>query len=110
MASVAEAATPSTADLVSVIVQERAGTGNGPERAVEALGGSVGRQFSVFQGFSAEVPGDRLDAPRSGPRVDKGTQDAALTPHRPPRRGLLGGAPRPGSTGAPPPATPTPPP
>src|SRR5438128_1451873 len=45
LASVAEAATPSTADLVSVIVQERSGTGNGPERAVEAFGGSVGQEY-----------------------------------------------------------------
>src|SRR3954465_2492542 len=79
MASVAEAATPSTADLVSVIVQETAGTGNGPERAVEAFGGSVGQQFSVFQGFSAKVPGDRLAALRSGPGVQKVTEDASLT-------------------------------
>jgi len=79
MASVAEAATPSTADLVSVIVQERSGTGNGPERAVEAFGGSVGQEYSVFQGFSAKVPGDRLDALRAVPGVDKVTEDASLT-------------------------------
>src|SRR3954454_7819364 len=79
MASVAEAATPSTADLVSVIVQETAGTGNGPERAVEAFGGSVGEHFSVFQGFSAKVPGDRLEALRSVRGVDKVTENAGLT-------------------------------
>jgi serine protease AprX len=79
MASVAEAATPSTADLVSVIVQETAGTGNGPERAVEAFGGSVGQQFSVFQGFSAKVPGDRLEALRSLRGVDSVTENAGLT-------------------------------
>src|SRR3954462_3986305 len=79
MASVAEAATPSTADLVSVIVQERSGTGNGPERAVEAFGGSVGQEFTVFQGFSAKVPGDRIDALRSVPGVSDVTKDAGLT-------------------------------
>nr|WP_281371647.1 S8 family serine peptidase [Petropleomorpha daqingensis] len=79
MASVAEAATPSSADLVPVIVQETAGTGNGPERAVEAFGGSVGQEYSVFQGFSAKVPGDRIDALRAVPGVDKVTQDASLT-------------------------------
>src|SRR4051794_41956227 len=79
MASVAEAATPSTADLVSVIVQETAGTGNGPERAVEGFGGSVGQQYSVFQGFSAKVPGDRLDALRAVPGVQAVTEDASLT-------------------------------
>src|SRR3954447_1357148 len=86
MASVAWAATPSTADLVSVIVQERAGTGNGPERAVEAFGGSVGQEYSVFQGFSAKVPGDRIDALRAVPGVDKVTEDASLT-----LNGLTGG-------------------
>src|SRR3954449_13003371 len=86
MASVAEAATPSTADLVSVIVQESAGTGNGPERAVEAFGGSVGQVYSVFQGFSAKGPGDRIDALRAVPGVDKVTEDASLT-----LNGLTGG-------------------
>jgi serine protease AprX len=79
MASVAQAATPSTAAPVPVIVQERAGTGNGPERAVEAFGGSVGQEFTVFQGFSATVPGDRLDALRAVPGVYKVTEDASLT-------------------------------
>jgi len=79
MASAAEAATPSTADLVPVIVQETPGTGNGPERAVEAFGGSIGHEYSVFQGFSAKVPGDRIDALRAVPGVDKVTQDASLT-------------------------------
>src|SRR3954451_570254 len=91
MASVAEAATPSSADLVSVIVQESAGTGNGPERAVEALGGSVGQEYSVFQGFSAKVPGDRIDALRAVPGVDKVTQDASLTLNGLTGGGLLGG-------------------
>src|SRR4051794_19069463 len=91
MASVAEAATPSTADLVSVIVQETAGTGNGPERAVEALGGSVGQEYSVFQGFSAKGPGDRIDALRAVPGVDKVTQDASLTLNGLTGGGLLGG-------------------
>jgi serine protease AprX len=91
MASVAEAATPSSADLVPVIVQESAGTGNGPERAVEALGGSVGQEYSVFQGFSAKVPGDRIDALRAVPGVDKVTQDASLTLNGLTGGGLLGG-------------------
>src|SRR3954452_5550445 len=79
MASVAPAATPSHAGLVPVIVQELPGTGNGPERAVEGFGGSVGQQYSVFQGFSAKVPGDRLDALRAVPGVQAVTEDASLT-------------------------------
>src|SRR3954447_822259 len=78
MATAASAATPSTAARVPVIVRELPGTGSGPERAVEALGGSVTQQFSVLQGFSAEVPGDRLDALRGTPGISSVTQDASL--------------------------------
>src|SRR3954447_2206787 len=92
MASVAEAATPSSAELVPVIVQESAGTGNGPERAVEAFGGSVGQEYSVFQGFSAKVPADRIDALRAVPGVDKVTEDASLTLNGLLGGGLIGGA------------------
>src|SRR3954462_15813417 len=78
MATAASAATPSTAARVPVIVRELPGTGSGPERAVDALGGSVTQQFSVLQGFSAEVPGDRLDRLRAPPGVSRVTQDASL--------------------------------
>jgi serine protease AprX len=63
---------------VSVIVQELAGTGNGPERAVSAFGGTVGRQLGVIGGFTAEVPVDRLDALRGVAGVDSVTKDAGL--------------------------------
>src|SRR4051812_33939535 len=69
---------PGSAAPVDVIVRELPGTGSGPERAVEALGGSVTQQFSVLQGFSAEVPGNRLDALRATPGVSSVTQDASL--------------------------------
>src|SRR5689334_18838933 len=79
MATAAQAATPSDADLVPVVVQESAGTGSGPQRAVEAFGGSVTKEFSVIAGFSAQVPGDRLDALRAVPGVTSVTEDASLT-------------------------------
>ena len=79
MASAAQAATPSHADLVSVVVQESEGTGSGPQRAVEAYGGSVTKEFSVISGFSARVPGNRLDALRAVPGVTAVTEDASLT-------------------------------
>src|SRR4051794_823156 len=79
MATAAQAATPSDADLVSVVVQETGGTGNGPQRAVEAFGGSVTEEFSVISGFSAKVPGDRLEALRAVPGVTAVTEDASLT-------------------------------
>jgi serine protease AprX len=76
----ASAATPtaSSAAQVSVIVRELAGAGNGPERAVAAVGGSVTRQLDVIGGFSAKVPSDRVDALRSVPGVQSVTQDAGL--------------------------------
>jgi serine protease AprX len=79
MATAAQAATPSHADLVSVVVRESEGTGSGPQRAVEAFGGSVTDQFSVMAGFSAQVPADRLDALRAVPGVTSVTEDASLT-------------------------------
>src|SRR3954469_8809925 len=77
-ASAAEAAPPSSADLVSVIVRELAGTGNGPERAVEAFGGTVGRHLEIINGFTATVPSDRLDALRATPGISDVTEDAGL--------------------------------
>src|SRR3954447_5150145 len=79
MATAAQAAPPSDADLVPVVVEESAGTGSGPQRAVEAFGGSVTKEFSVIAGFSAQVPGDRLDALRAVPGVSSVTEDASLT-------------------------------
>src|SRR3954454_12298220 len=78
MASEAQAATPSSADLVSVIVRELAGTGNGPERAVEAFGGTVGRHLEIINGFTASGPSDRLGALRATPGISDVTQDAGL--------------------------------
>ncbi|MCW2534057.1 MAG: peptidase and in kexin sedolisin [Blastococcus sp.] len=77
-ASAATMPSASSADRVSVIVQELAGTGNGPERAVSAFGGTVGRQLGVIGGFTAEVPVDRLDALRGVAGVDSVTKDAGL--------------------------------
>src|SRR5947209_4328419 len=49
----ANAATPSAsvAERASVIVRELPGAGNAAEKAVSALGGSVGRQLSIIGGF-----------------------------------------------------------
>ncbi|GAA3166529.1 hypothetical protein GCM10010531_19020 [Blastococcus jejuensis] len=77
-ASAATTAQPSSADLVSVIVRELDGAGNAPERAVEGYGGEVGRALGIINGFTAEVPVDRLDALRSVPGVESVTEDAGL--------------------------------
>ena len=51
------AGTPPTAEAtVAIIVQERTGAGDGPERVVARLGGRVQRQIPLIHGFSARVP------------------------------------------------------
>ncbi len=47
-------------EMLSVIVRELPGAGNGPEEAVEGLGGTVELPLGIIGGFSAEVPADRL--------------------------------------------------
>jgi serine protease AprX len=83
-ASAAEPA--SKADQVSVIVRETTGSGNGPEKAVRAFGGSVGQQLDVIGGFTADVPADRIALLRGVPGVESVTENASLT-----LNGLLGG-------------------
>jgi serine protease AprX len=80
MAGPAVAATPaSSAAPVSVIVQELPNSGDRPEKAVVALGGTVTRQFDVIDGFVADVPFDRIDALRATPGVREVTEDATVT-------------------------------
>ena len=73
------ATTASATDQTSVIVREITGAGNGPEQAVSAFGGSVGRQLGILGGFTAEVPSDRVAALRSVAGVESVTEDAGLT-------------------------------
>jgi serine protease AprX len=75
----AQAATSSSAADVSVIVRELSGSGNGPEHAVEALGGTVGEHLGLIDGFSATVPADRVSILRTAAGVHSVTEDAALT-------------------------------
>ncbi|HEY7813199.1 MAG TPA: S8 family serine peptidase, partial [Nakamurella sp.] len=77
----ANAATPSAsvAERASVIVRELPGSGDAAEKAVSALGGSVGSQLSIIGGFKAEVPADRLAALRAVPGVVSVTEDAGLS-------------------------------
>src|SRR4051812_48694766 len=74
----AQAAEVSSADQVPVIVREVAGAGNAPERAVAGYGGEVTRPLDIIDGFTAEVPVDRLDALRAVPGVESVTEDADL--------------------------------
>jgi serine protease AprX len=75
----ASAAVASSVDPVSVIVREVPGSGDGPENAVAALGGTVLKQLNVIDGFAARVPSDRLGALRGAPGVHKVTEDATVT-------------------------------
>ncbi|MCW2580345.1 MAG: peptidase and in kexin sedolisin, partial [Blastococcus sp.] len=77
-ATASAAALTSSADQVSVIVRELAGSGNAPEQAVAAFGGSVGRQLEILGGFTAELPADRLDKLRAVAGVESVTEDAGL--------------------------------
>ena len=63
---------------VGVIVRELPGSGDRPERAVQAFGGTVSRQLSIIGAFTASVPRDRLAALRAAPGVDSVTEDGSL--------------------------------
>ena len=47
-------------EMVSVIVREVAGSGNASEKLVVELGGTVGRDLSIIDGFVAEIPARQL--------------------------------------------------
>jgi hypothetical protein len=73
-----------------VVVMEDANAGNGPERALQALGGRVDRELPIIDGFSAHVPRTALGALRATPGVRsvnrdrrftlRSTSDASLSP------------------------------
>jgi serine protease AprX len=75
---VAQASTDASAEPMSVIVQEFPGSGDAPERAVTALGGTVEEPLGIIDGFSASVPADRLGLLRSAPGVRSVTENAAV--------------------------------
>jgi serine protease AprX len=77
--AVAQTATPSAAAPVPVVVREASGAGGAAQQAVSHLGGSVGRELGLINGFTATVPADRLDALRAVPGVAEVTEDAGLT-------------------------------
>jgi serine protease AprX len=85
MAGTAAAATTTTttpassAPSVAVIVQELPNSGDRPENAVAALGGTVTGSFEVIDGFTADLPGDRLAALRATPGVLAVTEDVSVT-------------------------------
>lgn len=69
---------PGTSEMTSVIVRERLGSGDASERTVTALGGSVGRQLAIINGFSAAVPSDRLTELRRSAAVESVTLNSPV--------------------------------
>ena len=64
--------------MVSVIVREVAGSGNASERLVEDLGGTVGRDLSIIDGFVAEIPARELATLEQSPVVHSVTYDSKI--------------------------------
>src|SRR4051812_49800292 len=83
--TVAFAATPgpSSAQPVSVIVRELPGTGNGPEQAVAAYGGTVERELSIIGGVTAKGAAHPPNPPPALPGGSPGTPDARPAPPSP---------------------------
>lgn len=54
---------------VSVIVRERPGAGDAPERALAAVGGSKDRPLTLIDGYSATLPADKVDELAQAPGV-----------------------------------------
>ena len=75
------AATPLSADaeeMVSVIVREVDGSGNASEKLVIDLGGTVGRDLSIIDGFVAEIPARELVRLERSPVVHSVTFDSKI--------------------------------
>lgn len=78
LAPVAASAAPSGSD--AVIVRARPGALDAAAADVTALGGHVGRQLSIIDGFAATVPADRVAALRADRDVLSVTPNAAMHP------------------------------
>jgi subtilisin family serine protease len=55
--------------LVSVIVRQTPGSGDGPAELVRSLGGALGRRLDIIGGFTALLPAAALPAVERDPRV-----------------------------------------
>jgi serine protease AprX len=79
IASSSAATSEAGSALVSVIVQRDPAAGNGPDRAVVALGGRITAALSIINGFAALVPADAVDDLETTPGVAAVTPDSKLT-------------------------------
>ena len=64
--------------MSSVIVMERPHAGDAPERAVERLGGTVGRQLPIINGFAAKIPTTAMTKLRTARGVLRVSQNRTL--------------------------------
>ena len=62
-------ARPDLGGTISVLIREAPGAGAAPERAVQALRGTVGRHIGIVESFVAEIPRGALSALRSVPEI-----------------------------------------
>ena len=72
---------------VSVIVREQTSATSTAETLVRKLGGVVGRQLSIIDGFEARVPANKLVVLTGSPAVISVTQNAAVRLHGAPPTG-----------------------
>jgi serine protease AprX len=64
--------------LVSVIVRGAPGSGDVPERLVEASGGTIGRRLDIIDGFSAELPRGAIEWLDADPAIESITPNVRL--------------------------------
>ncbi len=69
----------SSADPVSVVVREANASTDTAEHAVRRLGGQVVRKLAIIDGFTAELPSDRVDDLERDPAVTSVTLNAKVT-------------------------------
>ena len=72
------ASSPADGRLVSVIVQARPGALVAAARQVEQVGGLVGRQLQVINGFSARVPAGQVSRLQGSPAVSSVTENGPV--------------------------------
>jgi serine protease AprX len=72
---------PAAASATSRVIVLESGEGTGPEDFVQRAGGEVTRQFSIIDGFVAEVPASIIPALSTYPGVLTVTPDGSLESH-----------------------------
>ena len=74
----ARAEQPAGESLTSVIVREAPGAGDGPERLVASVGGTVGTSLDLIGGFEASVPPRAVATLAASPEIAQVTPNAVL--------------------------------